>query len=113
MLVPEYLHKGELDAVWCGSYKVLEVLNKGEDVKLDIPAPFNGLRVFNRDSIKPYIHQEGQPVWEFPMPPVKTGDSPDLSRFWLDVEWELKSVARSCTAVNAMTTHGIGSRVKL
>ena len=38
----------------------------------------DGLRVFTRDSIKPYIHGEGQPVWEFPMPPVKTGDSPRL-----------------------------------
>ena len=35
---------------------------------LDIPAPFDGLRVFNRDSIKPYIHRQGQPVWKFPMP---------------------------------------------
>ena len=77
-LVPEYRHNGKLDVVWCGPYKVLEVLNKGENVKLDIPAPFDGLRVFNRDSIKPYIHREGQPVWEFLMPPVKTGDSPRL-----------------------------------
>ena len=75
MLVPEYQHKGKLDVVWCGPYTVLEVLNKGEDVKLDIPVPFDGLRVFNRDSIKPHIQREGQPVWEFPMPPVKTGAS--------------------------------------
>ena len=40
VLVPEYRHKGKLDVVWCGPYKVLEVLNKGENVKLDIPAPF-------------------------------------------------------------------------
>ena len=53
MLVPEYRHKGKLDVVWCGPYKVLEVLNKFENVKLDIPAPFDGLRVLNRDSIKP------------------------------------------------------------
>ena len=50
--LPEYRHKGKLDVVWCGPYKVLEVLNKGENVKLDIPAPFDGLRVFDRDSIK-------------------------------------------------------------
>ena len=67
-----------VDVVWCDPYKVLEVLNKGENVKLDIPAPFDGLRVFNRDSIKPYVHREGQPVWEFPMPAVKTGESPRL-----------------------------------
>ena len=29
-------------------------------------------------SKKPYIHRERQPVWEFPMPHVKTGDSPRL-----------------------------------
>ena len=53
VLVTEYRHKGKLDVVWCGPYKVLEVLNKGENVKVEIPAPFDGLRVFNRDSIKP------------------------------------------------------------
>ena len=78
MLVPKYRHKEKLDVVWCGPYKDLEVLNKGENVKLDIPAPLDGLRIFNRDSIKPYIHQEGQPVLEFSMRPVKTGDSPRL-----------------------------------
>ena len=46
VLVPEYRHEGKLDVVWCGPYKVLEVLNKVENVKLDIPAPFDGLRVF-------------------------------------------------------------------
>ena len=25
-----------------------------------------------------FVHREGQPVWEFPMPPVKTGESPRL-----------------------------------
>ena len=64
--------KGNFDVVWCGPYKVLEVLDKGENVELDIPAPFDGLPVFNRDSIKPYIHREGQPLWEFLMPPVKS-----------------------------------------
>ena len=78
MLVPEYRHKRKLDVVWCGPYKVLEVLNKGENVKLDIPAPFDGLRVFNWNSIKPYIPQQGQPEWEFLMPPVETGDSSRL-----------------------------------
>ena len=39
------------------------------------PTPFDGLCVFNRDSSKPYIHRKGQPVWEYPMPPVKTGAS--------------------------------------
>ena len=67
-----------MNVVWCGPYKVLEVLNKGENVKLDIPAPFHGLRVFNRDRIKPYIYRKGQPVWELPMPPVKTEASPQL-----------------------------------
>ena len=42
MLVPEYRHKGKLDVVWCDPYKVLEVLKKGENVKLDIPAPSMG-----------------------------------------------------------------------
>ena len=78
VLVPEYRHKEKLDVVWYCPYKVLEVLNKGENVKLDILAPFDGLRVSNRDSIKPYIHRQGQPVWEFPMPPVKTGEYPRL-----------------------------------
>ena len=59
-------------------YKVLEFVNKGENVKLDIPAPFDWLRVFNRDSIKRYIHREGQPVLKFAMHPVKTGESPRL-----------------------------------
>ena len=40
VLVPEYRHKGKVDVVWCGPYKVLEVLNKGENVKLDILASF-------------------------------------------------------------------------
>ena len=78
VLVLEYRHKGKLNVVWCGPYKVLEVLNKGENIKLDIPAPVDGLRGLGRDSIKPYIHPEGQPEWEFRMPPVKTGDSPRL-----------------------------------
>ena len=47
VLVPEYRHKGKLDVVWCRPYEVVEVLNKGENVKLDIPAPFDGLQVFN------------------------------------------------------------------
>ena len=42
VLVPKYRHKGKLDVVWCGPYKVLEVLNKGEKVKLDIPTPSMG-----------------------------------------------------------------------
>ena len=78
VLMPEYRHKGKLDVVWCCPYKILEVLNKGENVKLDIPAPFDGLRVFDGDSIKPYIHRERQRVWEFLMPPFKTGDAPPL-----------------------------------
>ena len=78
VFVPEYRHKGKLDAVWCGPYKVPERLNKGQNVKLDIPAPFDGLRVFTRGSINTYIHGEGYPVWEFPMPPVKTANSPRL-----------------------------------
>ena len=78
MLVPEYRHKAKLDVVWCGLYKVLEVLNKGKNLKLDIPAFFDGLRIFFRNSIKPYISWEGQQVWEFRMPPVKTGASPRL-----------------------------------
>ena len=80
VLLPEYQHKGKLDVVWCGPCKVLGVLNKGKNVKLDIPAPFDGMRGLNRDSIKPYIHREGQPVWEFPKPPVKTGASPRLGK---------------------------------
>ena len=39
VLVPEYRHKGKLDVVWCGPSKILEVLNKGENVKLDILPP--------------------------------------------------------------------------
>ena len=45
--------------------------------------------------------------------PSKLETPLDLLRFWLDVEWDLKSAAHSCTAVNGMTTHGLGSRVKL
>ena len=78
VLVPEYGHKGKVDVVWCGPYNVLKVLIKGENVKLDIPAPFHGLRVSDDHSIKPYIHREAKPVWEFLMPPVKTGASPRL-----------------------------------
>ena len=44
MLVPEYRHKGKINVVWCGPYKVLEVLNKGENFKRDITAHFDGLR---------------------------------------------------------------------
>ena len=69
LLVLEYRHKKKLDIIWCGPYKVLQVLNKGENAKLDIPAPLDWLRVFNQGSIKPCVHQEGQPMWEFPMPP--------------------------------------------
>ena len=42
VLVPEYRHIGKLDVVWCGPYKVLEVLNKGENVKLDGLPPLTG-----------------------------------------------------------------------
>ena len=76
VVVPKYQHRRKLDVVWSRAYKVLEVLNKGGNVDLDILAPFDGLRVCNRDSIKPYIHREGQPVWEFPMPPGKTENFP-------------------------------------
>ena len=37
----------------------------------------------------------------------------DLLTFWLDVEWDPKSAAHSCIAVNWMTTCGLGNRVKL
>ena len=43
VLVPEYRHKAKLDAVWRGPYKVPVVLNKGENVTLNIPAPSDGL----------------------------------------------------------------------
>ena len=78
VLVPEYRQKGKLDFFCCGPYKVLEVLNKGEKVKLDIPAPSDRLRIFDRDSIKLYMLRQGQPVCEFPMSPVQTGASPRL-----------------------------------
>ena len=65
MLVPKYRQKGKVAVDWCGPYEVLKVLNKGEHVTLDIPPPFDGLHVFNCHSIKPYIRQEGQPVWQF------------------------------------------------
>ena len=58
------------------SYKVLVVLNEGENVKLDIPAALDGLCIFNRDSIRSYIHRVGQLVSKFPVPPLKTGTSP-------------------------------------
>ena len=73
MLVPQCRHSGKLDVVCCGPYKLLGVLNKGENVKLDILAWFDGLCICNHDSIKPHINRHGQPVCEFPMPPVKTG----------------------------------------
>ena len=107
VLLPEYQHEGKLDVFCCGPYKVLEVLNKGEKVKLDIPAPSDRLLVFDRDSIKLYMHQEGQPVWEFPMSPVQTGASPRL----------IKILARrrvgSKKRANGMTMRGLGNRVKL
>ena len=46
VLVPEYPHKGELHVVCCGPCTVLDVLNKGENVKLDISAPLDALPVF-------------------------------------------------------------------
>ena len=58
--------------------KFMRCSNKGENVELDIPAPFHGLRVLNGDSRKHSIHQESRPVWEFAMPPFKTGASPRL-----------------------------------
>ena len=39
VLVPEYPQKGTLDVVWCGPYKVLEVPNKGGNIKMEIPGP--------------------------------------------------------------------------
>ena len=69
VLVPEYRHKGKIDFVGCGPYKVPDVLKKGENAKLDISAPFDGLSVINRDSIKPYIDREVQPacqLWRLP-----------------------------------------------
>ena len=113
VLVPEHRHKGKLGVVWCGPYKVLEALSKGENVKLDTPAPCDGLRVFNRDSIKPYIHQEGHPVWEFSMPPVKTGESPRFVKILAGRGVGSEKRRNSCTVVNGMTTHGLGSRAKL
>ena len=56
------------------------MLNNGESVKLDIFVPFDVLRVFNFDSITPYIHRSRQGVWEFLMPPVKTEASPRLCK---------------------------------
>ena len=70
--------KGNSMFFWCGPYKIPEVLNKDKNIKLDIPVPSDGMRVFNRDSIKPYIHRERQPLWVFPKPNVKTGNSPRL-----------------------------------
>ena len=39
VLVLEYRHKGKLDVVWRGPFRVLEVLNKGKNVRLDILPP--------------------------------------------------------------------------
>ena len=52
----QILTKDKADVVWCGPYKVVQVLDKGENVTLDIPALFDGCHIFHRDSIKPYIH---------------------------------------------------------
>ena len=57
VLVPEYQNKGKLDVVWCGPYKVLEVFNNGENVRLDIPPPVDRHPVFNRHSVHPYLHR--------------------------------------------------------
>ena len=65
VLVPKYRHKGKMDVVWCGPYKVFGVLNKGENVKPDFPALFDEMRALNRDGTKPYIIPEGQPLWDF------------------------------------------------
>ena len=78
VLVPEYRHKGKLNFVWCGPYKALQVLDKGENIILDISAPLDAFRILNQHSTKLYIRREGQPVGEFPMPPVKTAASPPL-----------------------------------
>ena len=50
---------------------VLEVVDKGKNVKPNIPAPFDDSSVLNRDNIKPYIHLGGQQVSQFPMRAVK------------------------------------------
>ena len=63
--------------MWCGPYKVLKVLNKGDNVKQDAPAPFHGLCDLNRHSIKPRIHRGGQlSRLNLLLHPV---------RFWMDV----------------------------
>ena len=49
----KYRNTGKLDLLCCGPYKVLEVSNKGDNVKVDNRASFDGLRIFNRDTIKP------------------------------------------------------------
>ena len=59
----------ELDDVLRQLYKDLG----GKDVKLDIPAPFDGLQVFNGDRIKPYVNQERQAACAFPIPIERTG----------------------------------------
>ena len=33
-------------------------------------------------------------------------------KFWLDVEWDPKSAAHSCTGVNGMMTRGLGESSK-
>ena len=81
VLVPKYRQKEKWVIVWCGPYKGLGVPNKGENGKLDIPGRLDRLSLFNRNSVEPYIHREGQPVWEFSMPAVNTGASPRLVKF--------------------------------
>ena len=54
MLVPECGNDRKLDAVLWQLYRVLG----GKDIRLDVPAPFDGLQVFNGDGIKLYVIQE-------------------------------------------------------
>ena len=86
VLVLKYRQKGKLDVVWCGPYKVREVLNKSKNVEPDIPAPFDGLGVSNRDSIKPYIRRGDSQCGILGCHLSRLELLLDLLRFWLDVE---------------------------
>ena len=92
------------------------MLNEGENVKLEIRAFFDGLHVFNRDSIRPSIHWHGQPVWGFLMPPVKTRASPRLGQSLARRRVESKkrrTFLYRCESLNGMMTRGLGNRLKL
>ena len=70
-------------------------------------AYFDGLRVLNRDNIKPYINQEGQPVWGFLSNLSRLEPPPDSLRFCLDIEAERATRKHLGTPVPGPCMHAL------